>query len=90
MNITEPAPVAEPFVVQDVFVSGLLRIEAVAPDTFRFVFYVNQVSSFGEMERVIVARLVVGAEAARAGSVATLATLSEPRVCTECPRQSCH
>ena len=90
MNITEPAPVAEPFVVQDVFVSGLLRIEAVAPDTFRFVFFVNQVSSFGEMERVIVARLVVGAEAARAGSMATLATLSEPRVCTECPKQSCH
>lgn len=91
MDIAEhPAPVAEPFVVQDIFASGLLRIEMAGPGTFRFVFFVNQVSSTGDPERVIVCRLVVGAEAAQEASRQTLGALSEPRACRECSKLSCH
>lgn len=90
MDIAEhPAPVAEPFVVQDIFATGLLRIEAAGSETFRFVFFVNQVSSTGEPERVIVCRLIVGAEAALAASRATLSNLSEPRACRGL-KLSCH
>lgn len=85
------APVAEPFVVQDIFVSGLLRVENAGPGTSRFVLYVNQMSSCGEMERVIVCRIIMSTEAAREASRQTLVATNEPlRLCSECPKQSCH
>lgn len=92
MITAEKAPVAEPFVVQDVYATGLLRIEEASPGTFRYVFYVNQVSTFGEPERVIVSRLVMPADAAREGSRASLKALGRYflRNCVECLKMGCH
>ena len=90
MDIAERAPVAEPFVVQDIFATGLLRIEPLSPSTCRFVLYVNQISSFGEPERVIVCRIIMDAEAARDASRKTLAATSDPNVFGERPNESCH
>jgi hypothetical protein len=92
MITVEQAPIAEPFVVQDIYATGLLRVEDIGAGTFRFVFYVNQVSTFGEPERVIVSRLVMPADAAREGSRASLKALGRYflRNCVECLKQSCH
>lgn len=93
MNIAEhQAPVAEPFVVQDIYASGLLRVEDVGGGAYRFVMYVNQVSVFGEAERVVVARVVMPADAAREASRMSLKEMGRHflRDCLDCLKQSCH
>lgn len=92
MNIAEYAPVTEPFVVQDTYATGMLRVESVGPDTFRFVFYVDQVSTYGERERVIVSRLVMPADAAREAARAALIEMGRLflRSCVECLKRPTH
>ena len=52
-------PYTEPIAVPDVFATGLARIEE-AGGNLRLTFYVDQLSMLtGEMERLIVARIVV-------------------------------
>lgn len=93
MDIVEhQAPVAEPFVVQDIFASGLLRVENLGGGVYRFVMFANQVSAFGEAERIVVARIVMPADAAREGARMSLKEMGLHflRNCVECLRQSCH
>jgi len=92
MIALEQAPIAEPYAVQDVYATGMLRVEGVGTETFRFVFYVDQISSFGERERVIVSRLVMPADAARDASRRALIELGRVflRNCAECLKVGHH
>lgn len=57
---TAEAPLVEPFVVQDVYVSGLHDIEHLGEGEYRFTFFVKQRSALdGSDERVVVARIVM-------------------------------
>lgn len=56
----EYAPVVEPIVVQDTYVTGLHDVEGVGEGAFRFTFIVTQKSIFDHRtEHVVVARLVL-------------------------------
>jgi hypothetical protein len=55
----EFAPLIEPFLIQDVFSSGIARIEAAGEGFFRLVIYVNQEEEGARPVRVIVSRLIV-------------------------------
>ena len=53
-------PICEPFAVPDVYVTGMLDVDVLTPDTFRLTFTVNHRSTIdGSFERLVVARLVV-------------------------------
>lgn len=59
------APLVEPYVVQDIFATGLHDVEEVGDGHYRFTFFVKQKSTYdgqGE-ERVVVARLVLSTSA---------------------------
>jgi hypothetical protein len=58
-----PGSVTEPIAVPDVFVSGVLSIEAVGRQCVRFTCYVDQISPHdGTPERVICLRVVLPRE----------------------------
>jgi hypothetical protein len=54
----------EPAIVPDTYVSGLYDVEDLGDGTFRFTFFAKQRSVHdGKEERVVVARIVIGASA---------------------------
>lgn len=58
------APYTEPIAVPDIFVTSLSEVEDLGGGCFRFTFCCNQRSIHGgQMERVVVARLVATADA---------------------------
>lgn len=61
------APLIEPMLIQDVFVSGVARIEDAGGGLFRLVSYVNQEDEAGRPYRVIVSRLIVPVAAFEGG-----------------------
>lgn len=69
-------PLVEPVAIPDIFVSGLGRMEHLGPN-MRFTFYALQHPINGDchgMERVIVARLILSAEAATSAAMAAIAS----------------
>lgn len=63
------APLTEPIAVPDIFVSGLARIEDLG-SCFRFTYFSNQRPLQGDahdLERVVVARIVMPKDAAAVG-----------------------
>ena len=57
-------PITDPAITPDFFVTGLSNVEQIAPDIYRFTFHAEQSSMIdNRTERVIVARLVMTAEA---------------------------
>lgn len=68
-------PLVEPVAVADIFVSGLARIEDLGAN-LRFTFFTYQRPVFGdghEMERVVVARLVLSHDAVTSAAMHALA-----------------
>lgn len=64
------APVVEPFVVQDTYVTALHDVEHVGEGAYRFTFVVAQKSIYnGEDENVVVARLIMHPKAIIQGSM---------------------
>lgn len=67
MLLTEPA------IVPDIFVSGLAEAEDLGDGNFRFTMYTKQRSlTGGEIEHVVVARLIMPAPAVMASIKATM------------------
>ena len=67
--IVVSAPLTEPIAVQDIYVSGLARIEDLGA-CFRFTYYSTQRPLNGgehDLERVIVARIVMPKDATAVG-----------------------
>lgn len=85
-------PVVEPIAVQDIYVSGLQSIEELGDGVFRFVLYVNQKNTNGDVEHVVVGRLISTAENARNCARESLQVLGRffMRNCVECLRKGCH
>ncbi|HEU4986893.1 MAG TPA: hypothetical protein VFT89_07495 [Rhizobiaceae bacterium] len=53
------ATITDPMIIPDTFVSGLGTVEEIGGGCFRFTFYATQSAlTDGEVERVVVARLV--------------------------------
>lgn len=53
------APLAEPYVVQDTYVTGLHDVEHLGEGEYRFTFYVKQRSSLDGIEELVVAARII-------------------------------
>jgi hypothetical protein len=74
------APLVEHVAVQDIFVSGLARIDDIGGGNLRFTFFTKQRSSMfldERTENVVTLRIVMHAAAACDGSKASLCAVSE-------------
>jgi len=77
MVVCLPAPLTEPIAVQDVFASGLARIEDLGA-CWRFTYFAYQRPLHGgehEIERAIVSRVVMPKDAAAIGMMQAQAAL---------------
>jgi len=86
------APVTEPIAIPDVYATGLLRVESVGAGAFRFVFTVDQQSVAGDMEKVIVCRIILSADSAREAAREALRILGRffMRDCIACLHKGLH
>jgi hypothetical protein len=74
MLVPSTAPLTEPIAVQDIYCSGLARIEDLG-SCLRFTFYASQRPICGDdhdIDRVVVARLVLSKEATSAAALMAL------------------
>lgn len=72
------APLSEPVVIQDIFVSALAQIEDLGEGIMRFTFTARQKSIHdyaGVVENVVVARLIMPVGAALGGTKETMKAL---------------
>lgn len=81
-------PLVEPLFVQDIYASGMASAEDIGDGNYRFTFFCNQRNISGDMERVIVSRLVLPGSSAREAAKEALTLLGTMfmRDCANCLR----
>lgn len=86
------APLVEPAVVQDIYASGMSSAEDIGDGNYRFTFYCNQRNISGDMERIIVSRLVLPGASAREAAMNALTMLGGVflRDCAQCLKVGMH
>lgn len=52
----------EPFAVIDIFVTGVAAVEMLKGNLIRFIHYVEQTNEDGELEHIVVAKIVMPME----------------------------
>lgn len=85
------APVVEPFLVQDIFATEMVRVDELGGDLMRFVFAVDQMGCDG-MEKAVVCKIILHRDCARTSALNALHIIGKllMRNCVECVRRSCH
>lgn len=79
----------ELYAVQDVFASGLGRLDILAGGFGRFVWYVERASADGTIENVIVASVIIALEKVKEGRAmveAAIAAAQQPTITGELSR----
>lgn len=63
--------------IQDTVISGLGAIERLGGNMYRFWFYIEQTSDDGEMEKIVVSKLIAPASVIPDAVMKTIAAITE-------------